>query len=124
MTACHPFYDRESVLLCGEHVTAEAGTGCVHTAPGHGADDYNICRQYDDKGITKIGTVVPVDSKGVMTEEAGQFAGLFYSKANEAIYEELKNSGALLAQKHRQHIPTAGAAKPHNYRATAVVLLR
>ena len=47
MTAQHPLYDRESVILCGDHVTLDAGTGCVHTAPGHGQDDYEICRKYD-----------------------------------------------------------------------------
>jgi isoleucyl-tRNA synthetase len=120
MTACHPFYDRDSVLLCGEHVTTEAGTGCVHTAPGHGEDDYNICRQYDDKGITNIGTIVPVDSKGFMTEEAGQFAGLHYDKANDAIYEELKSSGALLASEVIEHqYPHCWRCKnPIIYRAT------
>ena len=56
MTARHPLFDRESVLLCGEHVTLDAGTGCVHTAPGFGADDFHICRQYDQAGLTHIGT--------------------------------------------------------------------
>ncbi len=75
MTAKHPFFDRDSILLCGGHVTLEAGTGCVHTAPGHGADDFNICRQYDDRGLTHIGTVVPVDSSGFMNEAAVSLPG-------------------------------------------------
>ena len=51
MTAQHPFMDRESIIICGDHVTAESGTGCVHTAPGHGVDDYNVCRTYEAKGV-------------------------------------------------------------------------
>ena len=103
MTATHPFFDRESVLLCGEHVTLDSGTGCVHTAPGHGMDDFIICRKYDDSKKTNIGIVVPVDDKGYMTEEAGKFAGLYYEKANAAILEELKASGALLASQEIEH---------------------
>ena len=58
MSAKHPFFDRDSVILTGDHVTLEAGTGCVHTAPGFGADDFNICRQYDKAGLTNIGRCV------------------------------------------------------------------
>jgi isoleucyl-tRNA synthetase len=118
MTAQHPFMDRESILLCGEHVTLEAGTGCVHTAPGHGADDYNICRRYDDSGLTHIGTVVPVDSSGYMNELAGQFAGLFYDKANGAILSELESSGALLCSETITH------QYPHCWRCKQPIIYR
>ena len=57
MTAQHPFLDRESVIITGEHVTLDAGTGCVHTAPGFGADDYLVCKQWDETGKTHIGIV-------------------------------------------------------------------
>ena len=70
MTAQHPFLDRESVIITGEHVTLDAGTGCVHTAPGFGADDYLVCKQWDETGKTHIGIVVPVDDRGFQTEEA------------------------------------------------------
>ncbi len=93
MTADHPFMDRQSVILLGDHVTLDAGSGCVHTAPGHGVEDYLICRAYDESGKTKIGAVVPVDARGVMTTEAGPFSGMYYDKANDAIIDELVRSG-------------------------------
>jgi len=66
MLCRHPFLDRDSVIILGDHVTAEAGTGCVHTAPGHGAEDFEVCKKYD------IPVIVPVDDKGYLTSEAGQ----------------------------------------------------
>ena len=71
MKTAHPFIDRTSLVIVGDHVTLESGTGCVHTAPGHGVDDFVVCRKYPE-----IPIVVPVDENGVLTEEAGQFAGL------------------------------------------------
>lgn len=120
MTARHPFLDRLSVILNGDHVTAEAGTGCVHTAPGHGSEDFDICKKYDDEGKTSIGVVVPVDDKGYMTADAGKYAGLFYNKANKAIYEDMKESGALLASDTISHpYPHCWRCKnPIIYRAT------
>ena len=106
IVAQHPFYDRESLVIVGDHVTIETGTGCVHTAPGFGVDDFNICRKYP-----QIPFVAPVNSRGVMTEEALQYQGLHYSKANEAI---LKTSGVGRSSRRRKSstpIPTAGAAK-------------
>ena len=103
MTAQHPFLDRESVIITGEHVTLEAGTGCVHTAPGFGAEDYVVCRDWDATGKTHIGIVVPVDSKGYQTEEAGKYAGLRYDESNAAILADLKASGALLASEELVH---------------------
>ncbi len=91
MVCRHPFIDRDSLVINGDHVTLEAGTGCVHTAPGHGAEDYVACLNYD------VPMVVPVDSKGVLNEHAGKFSGMFYKKSNDAILEELKSVNALLA---------------------------
>jgi len=120
MVARHPFYDRDSLVLNGSHVTLEAGTGCVHTAPGFGAEDFAVCREYDQHHGTRIGIIVPVNSKGVMTDEAGQFAGLHYSKANDAILEVLKQRGALLAAEDMVHpYPHCWRCKhPIIYRAT------
>ena len=75
MTCRHPFIDRESLVIVGDHVTLDAGTGCVHTAPGHGVEDYIACRNYPQLEI-----VVPVDEKGYLNEFAGEFAGIYYEK--------------------------------------------
>ncbi len=88
----HPFVDRESLVIVGDHVTLDAGTGCVHTAPGHGAEDYIACRNYKE-----IPIIVPVDGKGYLNELAGEFAGLFYEESNAKIIEKLKEVGALYA---------------------------
>mgnify|MGYP002228743474 CR=1 FL=1 len=90
----HPFLDRESLVIVGEHVTLESGTGCVHTAPGHGVDDYNVCQNYPE-----IPIICPVDSNGVLTEEAGQFAGLTTDEANKKIAAYLEENGSLFALK-------------------------
>jgi isoleucyl-tRNA synthetase len=87
MVCRHPFIERDSLVIVGDHVTLESGTGCVHTAPGHGTEDFIVCQKYKDK----IGIVVPVDAKGYMTKEAGEFEGLTYAQANGAILERLKN---------------------------------
>ena len=112
MVARHPFLDRDSLIITGEHVTADSGTGCVHTAPGHGTDDYFACKPYN------LPIVVPVDDRGFMTEEAGVFAGLYYQKANDAIFEELKSSGALLAFQMIDH------TYPHCWRCHNPVVYR
>ena len=88
----HPFIDRESLVIVGDHVTLDAGTGCVHTAPGHGAEDYVACRNYKE-----IPIIVPVDGKGYLNELAGEFAGLFYEESNAKIIEKLKEVNALYA---------------------------
>lgn len=88
----HPFIDRESLVITGDHVTLEAGTGCVHTAPGHGADDYIACQRYKE-----IPIIVPVDDHGYLNELAGEFEGLFYADSNEKIIERLKSGNALFA---------------------------
>ncbi|MBQ8541129.1 MAG: isoleucine--tRNA ligase [Clostridia bacterium] len=88
----HPFIDRESLIIVGDHVTLDAGTGCVHTAPGHGVEDYIVCQKYKE-----IPIIVPVDSKGYLNELAGEFNGLFYEKSNDKIIERLKSDNALFA---------------------------
>lgn len=109
----HPFIDRESLVIVGDHVTLEAGTGCVHTAPGFGAEDYIVCRNYPELEI-----VVPVDSKGYQTEEAGEFAGLYYEESNEKILECLKASGALVASEEMAH------QYPHCWRCDSPIIFR
>ena len=116
MTARHPLFDRESVLLCGEHVTLDAGTGCVHTAPGFGADDFNICRQYDQAGLTHIGTPVPVNAKGVMTDE--RYNGQFYAKGNDMVVADLEREGFLLAKENITH------SYPHCWRCKHPIIYR
>ncbi|WP_027717361.1 isoleucine--tRNA ligase [Desulfovirgula thermocuniculi] len=85
----HPFFPRDSLLILGEHVTLEAGTGCVHTAPGHGHEDYQVGLRYNLPAFS------PVDGKGRFTAEAGPFAGLRYDEANPRIIEELRRGNKL-----------------------------
>jgi len=114
VTCKHPFYDRESLVMCGEHVTLEAGTGCVHTAPGHGEDDFIVGQKYN------IGVLSPVDDQGHFTSEAPGFEGVFYDKANKQITQMLEESGHLLKLgfiKH-QYAHDWRTKKPVIYRAT------
>ncbi len=116
MTARHPLFDRESVILCGDHVTLEAGSGCVHTAPGFGADDFNICRQYDKAGLTNIGVPVPVNAKGVMTDE--RYNGQYYAKGNDMVVEDLEKEGFLLCKEQITH------SYPHCWRCKHPIIYR
>ena len=109
----HPFLDRESLVIVGDHVTLESGTGCVHTAPGHGVDDFNVCQNYPE-----IPTICPVDSNGVLTEEAGQFAGLTTDEANKKIAVYLDENGYLFALKKIIH------QYPHCWRCKTPILFR
>lgn len=113
MKTAHPFIDRTSLVIVGDHVTLESGTGCVHTAPGHGVDDFIVCKKYPE-----IPIVVPVDNKGVLTEEAGQFAGLTTEEANNPIAEYLDKIGALFALKKIKH------QYPHCWRCHKPVIFR
>ncbi len=112
----HPFLDRKSIMIVGDHVTLDSGTGCVHTAPGFGVEDYEVCNSY--KGLFKI--IVPVDSKGKLTDEAGEFAGLTTDEANKAIAKKLEELNALLAiEKIVHQYPHCWRChKPIIYRAT------
>ena len=112
MTAQHPFLDRKSVLLMADYVTMDSGTGCVHTAPGFGADDYNTCKKYN------IDIVVPVDDRGIQTEDAGKFAGMHYAASNEAIYNDLVETGALFASEKIEH------EYPHCWRCKDPIIFR
>ena len=112
MKARHPFLDRESVLLNADYVTNDSGTGCVHTAPAFGVDDYNTCRRYGIEGP------VPVDDRGIQTADAGKFAGMFYEKSSEAIIEDLKESGALFAYEDTVH------SYPHCWRCKKPIIFR
>ncbi len=118
----HPFIDRTSPVLNGRHVTLEAGTGVVHTAPGHGMEDYVICQQYDADKLKNnpIGIVSPVDAKGVFTEEAQEprLIGQHYSKANAIVIEILKEKNALLGHKKIEH------SYPHCWRCHQPVIYR
>ncbi len=113
ITCRHPFLDRDSLVIVGDHVTLEAGSGCVHTAPGHGMEDYIVCQKYPE-----IGNVVPVDAKGYLTEDAGKFAGLFYEESNKAILEDLKETGHLLSMKTITH------SYPHCWRCKKPIIYR
>jgi isoleucyl-tRNA synthetase len=99
LTYRHPLLDRHSpVVIGGDYITTESGTGLVHTAPGHGVDDFNTGRKHD------LPVLCPVDEAGTLTEEAGPFAGLNVLKdANPAIIEALEAAGALLLQESYGH---------------------
>ena len=109
----HPFMDRTSLVIVGDHVTLESGTGCVHTAPGHGVEDFDVCRNYPE-----IPIIVPVDENGVLTEDAGMFAGLKTDDANKPIAQHLDKIGALFALKKIIH------QYPHCWRCKNPVLFR
>ena len=116
MTAAHPLFDRDSVILNGEHITLDAGTGCVHTTPGFGAEDFQICQQYDKAGLTHIGVPVPVNAKGVMTDE--RYNGQFYAVGNDMVVEDLGACGALLASEKITH------SYPHCWRCKHPIIYR
>ena len=114
MTYRHPFMDRVSPIILGDHVTLESGTGCVHTAPGHGVEDYDVCVQH----YPEIPIVVPVDSEGVLTKEAGMFQGLTTDEANKKIAAHLEETGALFAVEKIIH------QYPHCWRCKSPILFR
>src|SRR6266849_2891733 len=108
----HPFVDRDVKLMFGDHVTADAGTGLVHTAPGHGYEDFVIGNQYGLRILT------PVDDAGVFTAEAGQWAGRNVFEANDSIVEYLKQVGALLKGETLAH------SYPHCWRCKNPLIFR
>lgn len=109
----HPFMNRDSLVIVGDHVTLESGTGCVHTAPGFGVDDFEVCKKYPEIGIT-----VPVDAKGIQTDEAGKYAGLSTTDSNKVIAKDLEESGALFAHEKIVH------QYPHCWRCKNPILFR
>ncbi len=108
----HPFMERDSPVIFSPYVTLEQGTGLVHTAPGHGAEDYEIGRKY------KLDTLAPVDDGGVFTKEAGPFAGQFVFKANKPIVEHLRATGVLAGHAEIKH------SYPHCWRCKNPVIFR
>ena len=113
MVAKHPFFDRDSLVIVGDHVTLESGTGCVHTAPGHGVDDFNVCKNYKELPI-----YVPVDFRGYMTSEAGKYEGIKTAEANSVILEDLKADNKILAVEKITH------QYPHCWRCNTPILFR
>ena len=93
----HPIFDRDSIAVMAEYVTTEDGTGVVHTAPGHGREDFFTGQKYG------LPVLCPVDERGVLTEEAGEFAGTFYQKCDEVVVNRLREVGALLQVEDHHH---------------------
>lgn len=114
MKAQHPFLDRVSYVICGYHVTLDGGTGCVHTAPGFGAEDFEVWRKY--KELPEL--IVPVDGKGRQTELAGKYSGMTTAESNVAILNDIRESGALLATKKITH------SYPHCWRCKNPIIYR
>lgn len=108
----HPLYDRKSPIILGEHVTTDAGTGAVHTAPGHGVEDYEIGVKY------QLEIFSPIDSKGKWTDEVADMKGIPYYKGNSIVIEKLEDTKALLAKKDIQH------SYPHCWRCKKPVIFR
>jgi isoleucyl-tRNA synthetase len=108
----HPLLDQASLLILGDHVTLEAGTGCVHTAPGHGREDYEVGLTYGLEAYS------PVDDGGCFTDEVPLFSGQFVFKANVNIIQALEHKGALLAQERISH------SYPHCWRCKQPVIFR
>ncbi|MBR4953743.1 MAG: class I tRNA ligase family protein, partial [Oscillospiraceae bacterium] len=112
MLANHPFLPKTSRVLNADYVTTESGTGCVHTAPGFGADDYATCRKYG------MDMVVPVDDQGRHTDYAGKYAGLKTEESNPVILADMRESGALLASEEIIH------SYPHCWRCKGPIIFR
>ncbi len=108
----NPLYDRDSLVVLSDHVTTDSGTGCVHTAPGHGEDDFKVGKRYN------LGILCPVDDKGYMTEEAPGYEGMFYDEANKPITEKLKELDALLKLEFITH------SYPHDWRTKKPIIFR
>lgn len=112
LNANHPLYNRKSPIILGEHVTTEAGTGSVHTAPGHGLEDYEVGVKYN------LEVLSPLDSKGVWTSEVPDLEGTPYYKGNSLVIEKLETVGALLAKADISH------SYPHCWRCKHPVIYR
>lgn len=113
ITAQHPFIDRTSLVILGDHVTADAGTGCVHTAPGHGVDDFNVGMKYG------LEAFCPVDEKGCMMKEAGEFLeGQYVDDANKTVVKKLDELGVLLKMEWITH------SYPHDWRTKKPIIFR
>ncbi len=109
----HPLFNRKSTVILGNHVTLESGTGCVHTAPGHGVEDFEVCKKYKN-----IPMFVVVDENGKMNNQAEKFCGLTLNEANSKIIDDLKQSSNLFAIQKLTH------SYPHCWRCKEPVLFR
>ena len=112
MLADHPFLPKTSRLVLADYVTMDSGTGCVHTAPGFGADDYQTCRRYG------MELIVPVDDRGRHTDYAGKYAGMKTDESNPVILEDMRQSGALFASEEIVH------SYPHCWRCKSPIIFR
>lgn len=116
MNVFHPLYNRESKVILGDHVTLDAGTGCVHTAPGHGLEDWEVCQKYS------IPTFSPLDSKGIWQKsdmfDDADLIGVPYYKGNEIVIQKLEDKKALLAKADITH------SYPHCWRCKKPVIYR
>jgi isoleucyl-tRNA synthetase len=111
-TCLHPIYGTDSLIILGDHVTLDAGTGCVHTAPGHGADDHEVGKKYG------LDCYSPVEDNGVFSADVPLFGGEFIFKANKQINETLAHKGALLDNRNLSH------SYPHCWRCKNPVIYR
>ncbi|RAP57285.1 isoleucine--tRNA ligase [Oleiagrimonas sp. MCCC 1A03011] len=114
----HPFYEREIPVILGDHVSAEDGTGAVHTAPGHGADDFSVSRRYGLVDRYPANVLNPVDARGVYLPGTPLFEGQHIWKANAGIVELLRERGKLLAFVEIEH------SYPHCWRHKTPVAFR
>ena len=112
MLASHPFLPKTSRLVLADYVTMDSGTGCVHTAPGFGADDYLTCKRYG------MDMVVPVDDQGKHTDYAGKYAGLSTEESNPIILNDMRDSGVLFASEDIVH------SYPHCWRCKHPIIFR
>jgi len=114
VVAIHPLYGRDSLVILGDHVTLDAGTGLVHTAPGHGEDDFAVGKKYG------LDVLCPVDGKGKYTAAVNdpELEGVYYDNANKLITERLDASGALLKMSFMTH------SYPHDWRAKTPIIFR
>ncbi|MCI7000495.1 MAG: isoleucine--tRNA ligase [Clostridiales bacterium] len=112
MLASHPFLPKTSRLVLADYVTMDSGTGCVHTAPGFGADDYETCKRYG------MEMVVPVDDQGRHTDYAGKYAGMGTDESNPVILEDMKKDGTLFASEEIVH------SYPHCWRCKNPIIFR
>ena len=112
MLAQHPFLPKTSRLVLADYVTMDSGTGCVHTAPGFGADDYQTCRRYG------MDMVVPVNDQGRHTDYAGKYAGMLVEESNPVILKDMQESGALFASEQIVH------SYPHCWRCKKPIIFR
>ena len=111
-TCNHPFMDRSSLMVLADYVTLEAGTGCVHTAPGHGADDYLTGLRYG------LDILSPLNDEGVYTKEAGRYAGEKIPFVNRQINDDMAKAGSLIYEDSIHH------SYPHCWRCKEPVIYR